>query len=165
VKLLLEARSRRYAVGAAAAILLLAGCSGSRSLPSTGAGLAQPFAAAPVGAHATLNASPMMVPDACSDPAKLKVCIAQGGTYHLKLALTCHLGSQSASCGTVTWKTHVSNGLIKAKFKPDPGNPTVETIMALKAIKLGHYTQTISITCTGVPNCSSMSKGQIWVIK
>lgn len=164
MKLLLEAQSRRHVAGAAAAILLLAGCSGSRSLPSAGA-LAQPFAAAPVGSHTTLGASPMVVPDGCSDPAKLKVCLRQGGSFRLKINLTCHLGSQSASCGTVKWKTQVSNKLIKAAFKPDPGNPTTETIMALKNIKPGHYTQTITATCTGVPNCGAKDKGLIWVTK
>jgi hypothetical protein len=146
----------RTIVGVLAAAALLAGCAGqSASLPAQNL---QPAPGVIVG-----TSGEAALPDACSDPQKLKVCVKPGGTYKLKLSLTCRLGTQYASCGTVTWSKTISSKLLGAKFAPNPGNPTVETITASKTIKVGHYTQVITSKCTGVPDCDYSSKGMIWV--
>ncbi len=135
---------------------LLAGCTGHPAmLPSDTTASSSAVTAASLG----------MSPDACSDPAKLKVCLKPGGTYKLQLTLTCKIGTQSASCGTTTWSTKTSNKLLGGKFKPNPGDPTTETVTAAKTIKIGHYSQTISVSCTGVPNCNYKSNGAIWIVK
>ena len=149
--------SFRRTGGIVLAVAMLAGCSGRSALVP--AQPAQPAlgAAAIEGSHAPIT------PDACSNPQKLKICLKPGGSYKLKLTLTCYIGTQHASCGTVTWKTKMSNKLLTGKFKPNPANPTTETVTAAKSIKTGHYTQSINASCTGVPNCNYTSKGMIWV--
>jgi hypothetical protein len=144
------------AFGALIAAALLAGCSGHSALMPS----AQTF-----GDAAIIGGTKGFAPDACSDPSKLKVCIKPGGTYKLKITLTCKIGTQSASCGTVTWTTKMSNKSIKGKFKPNPGNPTTETITAAQSTKIGHYSQEVNAKCTGVPGCNFSQKGLIWIIK
>jgi hypothetical protein len=55
---------------------------------------------------------------------------------------------------------------LAATYKPNPGNPTVETIAAAKMAKLGHYTQIVHAHCTvpGVPRCDKDYFFEIWVI-
>lgn len=147
----------RRTCGVLIAVAMLAGCS-SRSA------LVPDQTTQPALGAVTIGGSYVLVsPDACSNPQKLKICLKPGGTYKLKLTLTCYIGTQMASCGTVTWKTKTSNKLLTAKFKPNPANPTTETVTAAKSIKTGHYTQSINASCTGVPNCNYTSKGMIWV--
>ena len=155
--------SSRITIGTFAIVALLAGCtSRSGMLPSQSS---QPASAGGRFTVVANAAASLAQPDACSDPKKLKVCLKPGGTYHLGLTLSCYLGTQEASCGTTKWSTKIVNKLIKGKFKPNPGDPTKETVTAAKSIKLGHYTQEITVTCTGVPSCDYTSKGSIWIIK
>ncbi len=163
MKLLLNRGARPYLLGIAAGILCIAGCSGGRPLPMAGAG----SALAP-SSHATLitGVEPEgVVPDACSNPKKFKVCLKPGGSAKLGIKLVCSTtGSGTVSCGKVHWSTKMSNKGLKGTFKPNPGNPTKETITASKTIKKGHYKQTFTAKCTGIPSCVETGTGQVWVI-
>jgi hypothetical protein len=144
-------------VGGLVAAGFLAGCSGrSALLPIQTAQTTQAAIAGDTAEH-------LFAPDACSNPQKLKICLKPGGTYKLQITLKCYLGTQQAGCGTTTWSTKLSNKLLHAKFK-NPADPTTETVTASKTIKLGHYSQAITVKCTGVPNCLFHAKGAIWVI-
>ncbi len=163
MKLLLNRSARPYLLGIAAGILCIAGCSGGRPLPmaGTGSGLAP-------SSHVTLvtGIEPEgAVPDTCSNPKKFKVCVKPGGHYVLGLTLTCStISGGTESCGKVHWSTKMSHSGLKGTFKPDPGNPTKETISASKTIKLGHYHQTITAKCSLSSGCVFSQKAQIWVI-
>ncbi|HLX01766.1 MAG TPA: hypothetical protein VKS80_06575, partial [Trinickia sp.] len=104
MKLLLERGARPYLAGVIAGVLLIAGCSGSRSLPSAvpGSGLA-PSSHVTIALTITGGAPEGVVPDACTNPTKLKVCLKPGGKVLLGIKLTCHSGSSSVPCGKVHW--------------------------------------------------------------
>jgi hypothetical protein len=104
------------------------------------------------------------LPDACTNPKILKVCVRPGGSAKLGIKLTCHSGTLSVPCGKVRWSTKMSHAGLAGTFKPDPGNPTTETVTATKSTKLGHYYQTVTARCTGVPSCVVHGKGAVWVI-
>ncbi len=163
MKLLLDRGVRPYLAGIAAGVLLIAGCSSGRSLPSAGPG----SGLAP-SSHTAAGFSGMapegFVPDACTDPKILKVCVRPGGSAKLGIKLTCHSGTVTVPCGKVRWSTKMSHAGLKGSFKPDPGNPTTETVTATKSTKRGHYHQTITARCTGVPSCVVHGKGAVWVI-
>jgi|SRR5579863_9930317 hypothetical protein len=144
----------RYAAGVAV-IALLAGCAGRYG--------ALPVQTTPSSSRADVSA--LVFPDGCSDPKTLKACLKAGASHRLGITLTCHLGTVTASCGKVTWSTKTSNKLLKGRFKPNPGNPTVETITAAKTIEVGHYSQEITAVCTGVPGCGAKIKALIWIVK
>lgn len=153
MKLLLNRGARPYLLGIAAGILCIAGCSGGRPLPMAGTTLVTGIQ--PEG----------IVPDTCSNPKKFKVCVKPGGHYVLGLTLTCSTtGGGTESCGKVRWSTKMSHVGLKGTFKPDPGNPTKETISASKTIKLGHYHQIIKAKCSIAPSCVFSQRAQVWVI-
>jgi hypothetical protein len=165
VKLLLDLGARPLLAGLAAGVLLVAGCSSGRSLPSTaaGSGLA-PSSRTTAGLGVTGIAPEGFVPDACTDPKILKVCVRPGGSAKLGIKLTCHSSGVTVPCGKVRWSTRMSHAGLAGTFKPDPGNPTTETVTATKSTKVGHYFQTITARCTGVPSCVVHGKGAVWVI-
>jgi hypothetical protein len=150
------ANSSLWRAAAIAAAVAIAGCSANGGVPAVsgvGAGATQSI-------HVQLI-NEGMAPDSCSIPSQFKVCVKPGGAYKLKLTLTCNSGS----CGTVKWSTKMSYAQLKGTFKPNPGNPTTETISATKTAKVGHYTQTLTAKCSLAPSCVFHQKGQVWVIK
>jgi hypothetical protein len=166
VKLFLNGGTGRYLAAAIAGLVFVAGCSSGRSLPNAQSG---PALAMPSQQTTKLTVSGMtsdtVVSDACSDPAKLKICLRAGGSYKLKITLTCTHYSVSVPCGTVHWFAKTSNLGLKGSFRPDPGNPTTETVTASRKIKVGHYDQIITAKCTAFKGCVEKGKGLIWVIK
>ncbi|MGA8475550.1 MAG: hypothetical protein WB681_10800 [Candidatus Cybelea sp.] len=166
MKLFLNGRTGRYLAAAIAGLVFVAGCSSGRPLPNAQSG---PALAASSQSTAQMTVSGMrsdaIAPDACSDPAKLKICLRAGTSAKLKITLTCTHYSQSVPCGTVHWFTKTSNLGLKGSFRPDPGNPTTETITASRKIKVGHYYQTITAKCSAFKGCVTKGKGAIWVIK
>jgi hypothetical protein len=161
VKLLLNRGAYPYLLALAAGVSIIAGCSSGRSLPSAGGAGLTPSSY--VTATLTITGGDVM-PDGCSNPAKLKICLKPGTHAVLGIKLTCHHSSASVPCGKVHWSTKMSNSLLAGVFKPNPGNPTKETITASKKIKLGHYHQDITARCTAFKPCVTHGKGAIWVI-
>lgn len=165
MKLLLDRGARSYLVGATAAILLIAGCSSGRSLPSAGGGAG---VAPSTQVTATLTVTGVapegVVSDTCTNPVKFKVCLPPGGKGVLGIKLTCTKSSVTVSCGKVRWSTKMSNSGLKGSFKPNPGNPTKETVTASKSVKKGHYHQIFTAKCTAFPSCVEHGKGAVWVI-
>lgn len=166
MKLLFNRAARPYLAGVAVGVLLIAGCSGGRSLPSTGAGSGlAPSSRTAAGFSVTGMAPEGFVPDACTNPKILKVCVRPGGSAKLGIKLTCHNGSSRViPCGKVHWSTKMSHAGLAGSFKPDPGNPTAETVTATKSTKIGHYSQRISFKCSAFPSCMGSQKGAVWVI-
>jgi hypothetical protein len=165
VKLLLDRGARRYLAGATAGALLVTGCSSGQSLPSVG-GEPGPAQSARMSASLMVKGSAPegFVNDACTDPGKFKVCLSPGGSVQLGIKLTCHRGTRVIHCGHVSWSTTMSHAGLAGSFKPNPGNPTNETVTAAKSVKLGHYYQKITAKCTAFPNCGITGKGAVWVI-
>jgi len=164
VRLLLGRGTRRYLAGLAAGIVFIAGCSSGQSVPSGGPG----SGLAPSSNTAAFSMSGMppqgFAPDTCTKPKILKVCLRPGGSVKLGLKLTCHKHSVTVSCGKVTWATKMSHAGLKGTFKPNPGNPTIETVTATKSTPKGHYSQTISYRCSALKDCKGSAKGAVWVI-
>jgi hypothetical protein len=79
--------------------------------------------------------------------------------------LTCTHNSVTVPCGKVRWSAKTSNPGLKGVFKPNPGNPSTETITASRRMKVGHYRQLIVARCTAFKGCIEKGKGLIWVIK
>ncbi len=150
----------RYALAAAASIAITGCSSGFRSLPMV---LQQSPESAMTGVSTPLSVSiergddalTIFAKNACKKPQFPLICVKQGGKGTLSIKLTCKKGNVPVSCGTVHWKTKTNNKGLKGSFKPDPGNPTKETIKASKTIKPGNYMQTITFTCSA---CSSAGK-------
>lgn len=164
----LDLRSRMALVAVAA---LLAGCSQSASLPSAGSpAQLQPQAGSagvdaqfePAGAQAEAVSEPNSSPPCKAFP---NVCVKQGGTGTLSIRVTCKRNNKPIKCGSVRWFTKTSNTGLKWSFKPNPGNPTTETIAASKTIKVGKYSQSISAKCSNVPNCPKGYVAAIYVLK
>lgn len=164
----LDLRPRLALVAVAA---LLAACSQSGSLPSAGsaaqtpvqvndAGAAGQFE--PAGAQAQAVAEPNSSPPCKTFP---NICVKQGGTGTLGIKVTCKRNNKPIRCGSVRWFTKTSNTGLKWSFKPNPGNPTTETIAASKTIKVGQYSQSISAKCSNVPNCPKGVAAAIYVLK
>jgi hypothetical protein len=153
VKLVFDRGARPFLAGVAAGVLCIAGCSSGRSLPSTGA-----------ASGVSVEASEGFVPNVCTNPKIFKVCVKPGGSGKLGLKLTCHHSGGTVPCGKVRWSTKMGHAGLKGTFKPNPGNPTVETVTATKSTPKGHYSQTITVTCTGVPSCVVSQRGAVWVI-
>jgi hypothetical protein len=165
VKLFLNRGARPYLAGVAAGVLLVAGCSGGGSVPSSGAGSGlAPSSQTAAGLSVSGTAPEGFVPDACTNPKILKVCVKPGGSGKLGIKLTCKKSSVSVPCGTVHWSTKMSHAGLKGTFKPDPGNPTVETVTATRSTPKGHYSQTISYKCSAFKKCKGSGKGAVWVI-
>lgn len=166
MQLLLNRGGRLYLASVAVGALLIAGCSSGGSLPNGGTGSGPaPSARTTTGFGISGVAPQGFVPNACTNPKLLKVCVKPGGSAKLGIKLTCrnHSGSK-VPCGHVRWSTRMSHAGLGGTFKPNPGNPTVETVTATKSTKLGHYSQTITARCTGVPSCVVQGKGAVWVI-
>lgn len=150
----------RYAL-AATACIAIAGCSnGFRSLPMTSEQSPQSAmtrVATPITASIERvgDALTIFATSACKKPTFPLICVNQGGKGTLSIKLTCKKGTVPVSCGTVDWKTKTNNKGLKGSFKPDPGNPTKETITASPTIKPGNYKQTIAFTCSA---CTSAGK-------
>ncbi|HEY6325371.1 MAG TPA: hypothetical protein VIW73_02500 [Candidatus Cybelea sp.] len=153
MKLLFDG-ARPFLAGVAGGVLFVAGCSSGRSLPGTGPSYG-------VSGMALEG----FVPDVCTNPKIFKVCVKPGGSGKLGLKLTCrnHNGGR-VPCGKVHWSTKMSHAGLTGAFQPNPGNPTVETVTATKSTPKGHYSQAITVTCTGVPSCVVYQKGAVWVI-
>jgi len=165
VKLLFNRGARPYLAGLAVGVLLIAGCSGGRSLPSTGAGSGfAPSSRMTAGFSVSGMAPEGFMPDACTNPKILKVCVRPGGSAKLGIKLTCKKGSKVVKCGRVHWSTKMSHAGLAGTFSPNPGNPTTETVTATKSTKIGHYSQTISFKCSAFPSCAGHGKGAVWVI-
>ena len=152
---------RGYAFSAAVA-LLLAGCAHSGSLPSA------PSQSLPdmnsVGVTAAF-AGPVTADNGAACP-KDTVCVKQGGSGSIKWTLTCTTSSGvTVSCKKVTWKTKITQAGLTASFKPNPGNPSVETVKAAKSVKPGTYTQFISFKCTASKTCKGGQNEPIKVSK
>jgi hypothetical protein len=174
VKLLLTARFSHWALGMAAASALLAGCSGANSLPSgrqpanVQPAIHQPAQQLPV--RASLSASQLSAGaielignDKCN--VFPLICVRRGHSASMGIKVTCSRGSQPVKCGKVTWSSKIANRGLKWSFKPNPGNPTVETIHASSSIKLGTYLQYISAKCSRVPSCPKGVKATIKVVQ
>ena len=153
------------------AVALLAACSQSGSLPSPGslaqtpanvnnAGVVAQFE--PAGGEAQAVAEPNSSPPCKTFP---NICVKQGGTGTLGIKVTCKRNNKPVKCGSVRWFTKTSNTGLKWSFKPNPGNPTTETITASKTIKVGQYSQSISAKCSNVPNCPKAFPAAIYVLK
>jgi len=166
VKLFLNSGTGRYLAAAIAGLVFIAGCSSGRPLPNaqSGPGLS-PSSQLTTKLTVSGMASDAFVSDACSDPAKLKICLRAGSSAKLKITLTCKNGSFTVPCGKVRWSAKTSNPGLKGFFRPNPGNPSTETITASRTIKVGHYHQTITARCTAFKGCIEKGKGLIWVIK
>lgn len=165
MKLLLGRGSHRYLAGVTAGILLIAGCSSGRSLPTAvdGTGLAQ-------SSHATVNmtltggATVENVQSNGCNSKKLEVCVKPGGKAILGIKLQCSTASgKTISCGKVHWSTKMSNSGLKGSFKPNPGNPTKETVTASKTIKVGRYHQTVTAKCSLSAGCVFVEKLKVTV--
>jgi len=137
-------------------VLFAAGCSANSSLP---------FSGGSVGSAITGITPSVVSLSSCTNPKKVKVCVPQGGSAPLKIKLICHKQSGSVPCGKVKWSTKTSNSGLTASFKPNPGNPTTETVTASKTIKPGNYTQAITADCSFAPHCVAHISGQIVVLK
>ncbi len=163
MKLLRERGVGPYLAGVAVGVIFAAGCSSGGSVPSAGPGLA-PSARTTAEFGVTGTAPDGFVPDGCTKPKMLKVCVKPGGSVKLGIKLTCHRNGKVVKCGHVRWSTKMSHSGLKGTFKPDPGNPTTETVTATKSTPKGHYSQTITARCTGVPSCVVHGTGAVWVI-
>ncbi len=160
MKFYVGARALRYTLAAAAISLLVAGCSGAGSLPSGGvANLGSQFASSQSGfetAHGFLtglSGEAGALPESdnsnpCLHPKFPLICVKQGHSSTLGIKVTCKRGSKVISCGKVQWFTKMSNSGLKGSFKPNPGNPTKETVTASKTIKVGHYSQLLNVKCS-----------------
>lgn len=166
MKLFLNRGALPYLGGVAVGVLLIAGCSSGGSLPNSGAGSGlAPSSRTTTGVSISGTAANGVMPDACTDPKTLKVCVRPGGSAKLGVKLTCRNGSSRVvPCGRVHWSTRMSHAGLAGSFKPDPGNPSVETVTATKSTKLGHYSQTIRFKCSAFPSCAGSQKGAVWVI-
>lgn len=116
--------------------------------------------------------SPDEITDAtnpCLHPKFPLVCVKQGGSSTLGIQVNCTRNGKTISCGTVTWKTKTSHAGLTASFKPNPSGPphgkTLETVRATKTIKVAHYYQLITATCSLVANCPKDFKAAIYVLK
>jgi hypothetical protein len=155
MKLLLSMHARRYLI--VGGVLFFAACSGGQPLPN---------AQTPTQSVTAIGmASGPMLPATCTDPKEIKVCLEAGTSAKLPIRLICKKNSGKVSCGKVTWTTKMSNKELTAKFSPNPGNPTTETITASKSIEVGHYTQAIVAKCTFVPECVDHLMGDVWIVK
>lgn len=176
MKLFLDARLSHYALGVVAAATLLAGCSGGNSLPpsgqttNVGSAIHQP--AQPSGQlQSTVSASGFPAAAAIEFVGNDKcnvfplICVKRGHSASMGIKVACHRGSQPVKCGKVTWSSKIANRGLKWSFKPNPGNPTVETIHASSSIKLGTYLQYISSKCSRVPQCPKGVKATIKVVQ
>ncbi len=73
---------------ALAFVLILAACSGSRSLPTAGsAPVTMPGSATSVQVNGLTPEG--VLPDGCNNPSTFRVCVKPGGSGQLKLKLTC----------------------------------------------------------------------------
>ncbi|MGA8533209.1 MAG: hypothetical protein WB615_03755, partial [Candidatus Tumulicola sp.] len=160
MKLSLNVRAGQFAAGAALAAIVLASCSSGGSVPSLGnAGLAgQVRQSLPdaVDTHGTLGAtieSPAKRPidfgkgTACKNPQFPLICVKKGHSATLGIKVTCTKGSKNISCGSIKWSTVTNNKGLTASFKPNPGNPTTETVHASSTIPVGHYSQSLTAKC------------------
>jgi hypothetical protein len=141
----------RYALAAAASVAI-AGCSsGFRSLPmsseqSPQSAMNSGFAPVIISFEPADDAWTAFATSSCKYPV---VCVKQGGKGTLSIKAACYNKQQiRVACGTVHWTTKTSNNELKGSFKPDPGNPTKETVTASRTIKPGNYTQTLTVTCS-----------------
>jgi hypothetical protein len=175
VKLHVNLRSARYVLGAAALSLLVAGCSNAGTVPSVGGAnlssqwsQAKPDFSAARGVLSSASTEAAAVPaetensNPCLHPKFPLICVKQGHSSQLKIQVTCKRGSQKISCGKVQWSTKVSNPGLKASFKPNPGNPTTETVTASKTIKPAHYYQLLSVKCSNA-SCPKNQNFPIYV--
>ncbi|MEO6834456.1 MAG: hypothetical protein ABI231_00895, partial [Candidatus Tumulicola sp.] len=151
MKLHLNDRACRYVLGAAIAALVMSGCSSHGWVPSAGAGAnlsnqtRQPLPASSqirssLGASSTGAASgaiELVGGDTCNVFPLL--CVKQGHSASMGIKITCTKGSKKVSCGSVTWSTKTGNSGLKWSFTPNPGNPTTETIKAVRTLKIGTY--------------------------
>jgi len=93
------------------------------------------------------------------------VCVKQGHTGPLSIKVTCMKGTKKVSCGSVRWSSKTSDKGLKWSFKPNPGNPTTETVTASKTIKPGSYSQSLTAKCSKVPGCPKDYNAPIDVLK
>jgi hypothetical protein len=155
--------------------LLVAGCSGAGSLPSGGAAnLGSQFAPSQLGFAAAQGSLTSLSGEAagvlsesansnpCLHPKFPLVCVKQGHSSTLGIKVTCKRGSKVISCGKVQWFTKMSNSGLKGSFKPNPGNPTKETVTASKTIKVGHYSQLLNVKCSNA-SCPKNQKLPVYV--
>ncbi len=168
--------SARYALGIAVLSLLVAGCSGAGTVPSAGANLtgqwspSMPDSSAAQGVLSGASTEPEAVPaetensNPCLHPKFPLICVKQGHSSQLKIQVTCKRNSKKISCGKVQWSTKMSNPGLKGSFKPNPGNPTTETVTASKTIKPAHYYQLLSVKCSNA-SCPKNQNLPVYVTK
>jgi hypothetical protein len=156
--------SRGFALIAVAGIALSACSRGSLPVASTEALSAanDTFAPSGITLHGNDYDLSILATNPCKHPANGLLCVEQGHSAKLKATLTCKTSTGvPVSCGSVHWGVKTSNKGLKASFKPNPGNPTYETVKASKKTKPGNYSQTIYWKCS---KCTPGNTGPLQII-
>lgn len=134
---------RTFLAGAAFATILLAACSGSGSLPN---GAGSTGSLSPTSRKQSLTALQVTIGITSQRPNAGKcgktpgcVVIKPGGSAFGEVRITCDIDRVPVSCGSVTWKVKSIPKGITDSFKPNPGKPSIQTMKAAKAVKIGAY--------------------------
>lgn len=157
-------------ISLALAASVASGCAHSRSLPavSDGATTAQNAGVtAGIGPSYDRTQEAIYDPDTgapCKHPQFPTICVKQGRSSTLGIRITCTRSGKPVECGTVTWSTKTSDKRLTWSFAPNPGNPTTETVHAARSLPPGQYSQSITATCSKVPNCPKDYSAAIYVL-